>query len=145
MGYAFWNYLVINIPGFEDMVAQKVCIDLKIYNHVDKDKLADAKRLTYVKGFIDIVSLIGKYKRCRSLPQLTIQDEEANPCACCPLGALHYFLLHLSALHVRYASVWNDYTNDITSAKNASIDSFALNYRGQGVDWGVQQYYLAKI
>lgn len=41
--------------------------------------------------------------------------------------------------------VGNNYTNDITSAKAAGIDAFALNYGGYGVDWNVQQGYLADI
>ena len=36
-----------------------------------------------------------------------------------------------------------DYTNDITLAKAAGIDAFAINYGGVDVDWSVQQGYLA--
>ncbi|KAF6154116.1 hypothetical protein GIB67_009816 [Kingdonia uniflora] len=39
----------INIPEFGDKAAKKVCIDLKIKNQNEKDKLAEAKRLTYLK------------------------------------------------------------------------------------------------
>lgn len=39
----------------------------------------------------------------------------------------------------------NDYTNDITLAKDAGVDAFAINYGGQGVDWSVQERYLAEF
>nr|CAD1818244.1 unnamed protein product [Ananas comosus var. bracteatus] len=44
---------IINIPEFRDKSAEKVCMDLKIKSQNDKEKLAEAKRLTYLKGFTD--------------------------------------------------------------------------------------------
>lgn len=53
---------VINIPGFGDVAAEKVCTDLKIQSQNDKEKLAEAKRQTYLKGFTDGVMLVGEHK-----------------------------------------------------------------------------------
>ncbi|KAJ6711259.1 hypothetical protein OIU79_007663 [Salix purpurea] len=41
---------IINIPEFGDKAAEKVCLDLKIKSQNEKEKLAEAKRLTYLKG-----------------------------------------------------------------------------------------------
>lgn len=53
---------IINIPGFGDKAAEKVCIDLKIKSQNDKEKLAEGKKLTYLKGFTDGTMLLGEYK-----------------------------------------------------------------------------------
>ncbi|KAK1295493.1 hypothetical protein QJS10_CPA16g00236 [Acorus calamus] len=55
-------YPIINIPEFGDKSAEKVCMDLKIKSQNDKDKLAEAKRLTYLKGFTEGTMLVGEYK-----------------------------------------------------------------------------------
>ncbi|KAI3968077.1 hypothetical protein MKX01_015597 [Papaver californicum] len=44
---------IINIPEFGDKSAEKVCMDLKIKSQNEKEKLAEAKRLTYLKGFTE--------------------------------------------------------------------------------------------
>lgn len=53
---------IINIPEFGDASAERMCIDLKIASQNDKEKLAEAKRLTYLKGFTDGVMLVGDLK-----------------------------------------------------------------------------------
>lgn len=53
---------IINIPDFGDVAAEKVCTDLKIQSQNDKEKLAEAKRQTYLKGFTDGVMLVGEHK-----------------------------------------------------------------------------------
>ncbi|KAA8545447.1 hypothetical protein F0562_020231 [Nyssa sinensis] len=52
---------IINIPDFGDKSAEKVCTDLKIKSQNEKDKLAEAKRLTYLKGFTDGIMLVGEF------------------------------------------------------------------------------------
>ncbi|KAM0883145.1 hypothetical protein ACQ4PT_031832 [Festuca glaucescens] len=52
---------IICIPGFGDKSAEKVCADLMIKSQNDKEKLAEAKRMTYLKGFIDGVMIVGEY------------------------------------------------------------------------------------
>ncbi|XP_047072324.1 leucine--tRNA ligase, cytoplasmic-like [Lolium rigidum] len=52
---------IINIPEFGDKSAEKVCLDLKIKSQNDKEKLAEAKRMTYLKGFTDGVMIVGEY------------------------------------------------------------------------------------
>ncbi|KAK1567022.1 hypothetical protein Q3G72_007314 [Acer saccharum] len=52
---------VINIPEFGDKPAEKLCTDLKIKSQNDKEKLAEAKRLTYLRGFTDGTMLVGEY------------------------------------------------------------------------------------
>ncbi|KAG6554492.1 hypothetical protein Mapa_003870 [Marchantia paleacea] len=53
---------IINIPEFGDKAAEKTCIDLKIKSQNDKEKLAEAKRLTYLKGFTEGTMLVGEHK-----------------------------------------------------------------------------------
>ncbi|KAL4195499.1 hypothetical protein AMTRI_Chr05g64990 [Amborella trichopoda] len=53
---------VINIPEFGDISAEKVCADLKIKSQNDKEKLAEAKKLTYLKGFTEGTMLVGDFK-----------------------------------------------------------------------------------
>ncbi|PKA48447.1 leucyl-tRNA synthetase [Apostasia shenzhenica] len=53
---------IINIPEFGEKSAEKVCHDLKIKSQNDKEKLAEAKRLTYLKGFTDGKMLVGEFK-----------------------------------------------------------------------------------
>jgi leucyl-tRNA synthetase len=52
---------IINIPEFGDNSAEKVCSDLKIKSQNDKEKLAEAKRMTYLKGFTDGTMIVGEF------------------------------------------------------------------------------------
>lgn len=52
---------IINIPEFGDKAAENVCMDLKIKSQNDKDKLAEAKRLTYLRGFTEGTMLVGEF------------------------------------------------------------------------------------
>ncbi|XP_031274457.1 leucine--tRNA ligase, cytoplasmic-like [Pistacia vera] len=52
---------IINIPEFGDKSAEKVCLDLKIKSQNEKDKLAEAKRLTYLRGFTEGTMLVGEH------------------------------------------------------------------------------------
>lgn len=58
----FENVPIIEIPGFGDQAAVKVCDDLKIVSQNDKEKLAKAKELVYLKGFYEGVMLVGSQK-----------------------------------------------------------------------------------
>ena len=53
---------IIDIPGFGDKAAEKVCADLKIQSQNDTKKLEEAKKLVYLKGFTDGVMVVGPYK-----------------------------------------------------------------------------------
>ncbi len=52
---------IIDIPGFGDRTAEKVCADLKIGSQNDTKKLAEAKALVYLKGFTDGVLTVGPH------------------------------------------------------------------------------------
>ncbi|KAI3879279.1 hypothetical protein MKW92_048286 [Papaver armeniacum] len=56
---------IINIPEFGDKSAEKVCMDLKIKTQNEKEKLAEAKRLTYLKGFTEGIMLVGEFAGMR--------------------------------------------------------------------------------
>ncbi|OVA12729.1 Aminoacyl-tRNA synthetase [Macleaya cordata] len=56
---------VINIPEFGEKSAMKVCFDLKIKSQNEKEKLAEAKKLTYLKGFTEGTMLVGEYAGMR--------------------------------------------------------------------------------
>ncbi|KAI3996693.1 hypothetical protein MKX01_040993 [Papaver californicum] len=56
---------IINIPEFGDKSAEKVCMDLKIKSQNEKEKLAEAKRLTYLKGFTEGTMLAGEFAGMR--------------------------------------------------------------------------------
>ncbi|KAJ3708261.1 hypothetical protein LUZ61_011966 [Rhynchospora tenuis] len=53
---------VINMPEFGDKSAETVCTNLQIKSQNDKDKLAEAKKLTYLKGFTEGTMLVGEFK-----------------------------------------------------------------------------------
>ncbi|KAJ4792022.1 Leucine--tRNA ligase [Rhynchospora pubera] len=53
---------IINIPEFGDKSAETVCTNLQIKSQNDKDKLAEAKKLTYLKGFTEGTMLVGEFK-----------------------------------------------------------------------------------
>jgi leucyl-tRNA synthetase len=52
---------IIDIPGFGNAAAQKVCEDMKIQSQNDTKKLAEAKQLVYLKGFTDGVLIVGPH------------------------------------------------------------------------------------
>lgn len=53
---------IIHIPGFGDKPAEKVCVDMKIKSQNEKDKLAEAKKQTYLKGFTEGIMLVDEFK-----------------------------------------------------------------------------------
>jgi leucyl-tRNA synthetase len=50
---------IIDIPGYGSTAAVSVCDELKIQSQNDKEKLAKAKELVYLKGFYEGVMLVG--------------------------------------------------------------------------------------
>ena len=52
---------IIDIPGFGDRAAEKICADLKIQSQNDTKKLEEAKKMLYLKGFVEGVMVVGKY------------------------------------------------------------------------------------
>ncbi len=52
---------IINIPGYGDRAAEKVCTDMKIQSQNDRDKLDEAKKQVYLKGFTEGVLIVGPH------------------------------------------------------------------------------------
>ena len=52
---------IISIPGFGDRAAEKVCTDMKIQSQNDRDKLDEAKKQVYLKGFTEGVLTVGPH------------------------------------------------------------------------------------
>ncbi|VDM96609.1 unnamed protein product [Thelazia callipaeda] len=53
---------VLKVPDYGEMAAVTICKKLKIESQNDKEKLAEAKKEVYQKGFYNGVMVIGKYK-----------------------------------------------------------------------------------
>ena len=52
---------IISIPGFGDKAAEKVCTEMKIQSQNDREKLDEAKKQVYLKGFTDGVLTVGPH------------------------------------------------------------------------------------
>ena len=53
---------IINIPGYGDQAAVTVVDQLKIQSQNDRDKLAEAKEMVYLKGFYEGKMIVGEHK-----------------------------------------------------------------------------------
>lgn len=52
---------IIDVPSFGNKSAEKVCFDLKMDSPDEKEKLAKAKEITYLKGFDDGIMIVGEF------------------------------------------------------------------------------------
>lgn len=52
---------IIDIPEYGNMIAVKLCTEMKIAGQKDKAKLTEAKEISYLKGFTQGVFCIGEH------------------------------------------------------------------------------------
>ncbi|MED6176283.1 hypothetical protein PIB30_086621 [Stylosanthes scabra] len=52
---------IIEVPGFGNKCAEYVCDEFNINSPNDKEKLVDAKKQTYLKGFTEGTMIVGEY------------------------------------------------------------------------------------
>lgn len=52
---------IIDVPPFGNKCAETVCLQMKIKSQNEKDKLAEAKKQTYLKGFTDGTMIVGEF------------------------------------------------------------------------------------
>lgn len=53
---------IIEIPGYGNVSAQKICLENQITNSGEKNKLSEAKDFVYKKGFYDGIITVGEFK-----------------------------------------------------------------------------------
>ena len=53
---------IIRVPEYGDLSAITACDKLKVASQNDKDKLAEAKEMVYLKGFYEGTMLVGNFK-----------------------------------------------------------------------------------
>ncbi|TVU49716.1 hypothetical protein EJB05_01043 [Eragrostis curvula] len=75
---------IIHIPEFMLKSAEKACLDLKSRSQNDREKLAEAKRMTYLKGFTDGTMIVGafihsKVQEAKLLIKRKVLEEGTEP------------------------------------------------------------------
>lgn len=98
---------IIDIPGFGDRAAEKVCAELKIQSQNDTKKLDEAKKMVYLKGFVEGVMSVGKYAGEKVDQSLILQSKSIDITSSSPAQKMESSEVHVHHISMSVSTLCN--------------------------------------